>query len=77
MLRKCLKLNDELDACVMFATLKLYPIPLEIIKPIGVVHIHLMRAAYTSNGGGVYVQWEGRIRPFGVAYTSNEGGVYI
>ena len=33
--------------------------------------IHLKGVAYTSSGGGVYVQWGWRIRPVGVAYTSN------
>ena len=36
-----------------------------------------MGVAYTSNGGGVYIQWGWRIHPMGVAYTSNGGGVYI
>ena len=29
-----------------------------------------MGVAYTSNGGGVYVQWGWRLRPIGVVYTS-------
>ena len=36
-----------------------------------------MGVAYTSNGGGVYIQWGWRIHPMGVAYTSKGGGVYV
>ena len=36
-----------------------------------------MGVAYTSNKGGVYVQWGWRIVPMGVAYSSNGGSVYV
>ena len=34
--------------------------------------MHLMRVAYTSNEGGLYIQWGWRIHSLGMAYKNNE-----